>query len=58
MIAVCCDIETWLEIQPLILRTETLSISENDLRVSVLYPMVFRNLATYHFQKKEKTNHP
>ena len=49
------DIETWLEIQPLILRTETLSIPENDLRVSVLYPMVFGNLTIYHFQHKQTT---
>ena len=47
------DIETWLEIQPLILRTETLSIPENDVRTSVSYPMVFGNFAIYHFQKNK-----
>ena len=50
------DIETWLEIQLLILRTETLSIPENDERKSVLYPMVFGNFAIYHFQNE--TNYP
>ena len=51
----CRDIETWLEIQPLILRIETLSIPENDLRVLVLHPMVIENLAIYHFQNKQTT---
>ena len=55
LFAACRDIEAWLEIQPLILRTETLSIPENDVRVSVLYPMVFGNLANYHFQLKLTT---
>ena len=32
----CRDIETWLKIQLLILETETLSISENDKRVSII----------------------
>ena len=45
----CRDIETWLEIQPLILRTETSSIPENDVRVSVLYSIAFGSLAIYHF---------
>ena len=43
--------KTWLEIQPVILRTKMLSIPENDMRKSVFYPMVFENLAIYHFQK-------
>ena len=47
----CRDIETWPENQLLILRIEMLSLPENDVRVSVLYPMVFENLAIYHFQK-------
>ena len=51
---ICHDVESWLEIQPLILRTETLSFPENDVRVSVLYPMVLGNLAIYHFQKRNK----
>ena len=33
----CRDTETWLEIQLLYLRTETLSISENDVRVGYQY---------------------
>ena len=48
----CRDIETWLEIQLLILRTETLCIPKNKMRVSALYPMIFENLAIYHFQNK------
>ena len=51
---ICRDIETWLEIQ-LLINTETLSIPENDVSVSVLYPMVFGNRAIYHFQNKQTT---
>ena len=54
-LAECHDIETWLEIPLLIIRTETLSIPENDLRVLVLNPMIFGNLAIYHFQNKQTT---